>query len=290
MHKRLQLAFITTAVALGFIYFVVPDCLAHRAVCLGLTGEQSTAPFVYRILPTAVIGAFAPATPLDTLWTATLVQMACVGVIMPLLYRWFNQSIEGVYIFGMVWIMAQHYWFVSVGTTLEILFVVLALTLINRTWLWFIPLVALAALNRETGVLVVGIYAAYHGRKQWRETVVLLAIWAGITSLLHVAIGSYPHQLGLLGTLEYNLSTLPDALLANLLLLPLAIAAYMGYKRTTTRLQRFCWVAGVYIAAVVVGGAWNESLRLLLPILPLVLPLMIETKAAQGGETTRLFA
>lgn len=275
MTQYLKLAFITLAVALGFVYFVAPDCLAHRAMCLGLTGEQPTAPFVYRILPTAVIGAFTPVTPVDTLWIATLMQMTCVVVIMPLLHRWLNGSIEGVLIFGVVWLMAQHFWWVSVGTTLEILFVVLALTLINRTWWWLIPIIALAALNRETALLIPGIYFAYHGRREWKRALVLFAVWAGITSLLHLVIGSYPHVLGLRGTLEFNLSTLPDALIANLLLAPLAIAAIYGYKRATRRFKQFAVVSLVYIGAIVIGGALMESQRLILPVLPLLIPLWI---------------
>jgi len=84
-------------------------------------------------LPNAVIGAFSPATPVDTLWIATIVQMACVVVIMPLLYCWLNQSIEGVLIFGVVWVLAMHFWWVSVGTTLEILFVVLTLNILKSS-------------------------------------------------------------------------------------------------------------------------------------------------------------
>jgi len=275
VNQYLKLTFITLAVALGFLYFVAPDCLAHRAMCLGLTGEPPTAPFVYRILPTAIIGAFTPATPIDTLWIATLVQMAWVVVIMPLLYRWLNGSIEGVLIFGVVWVLAMHFWWVSVGTTLEILFVALALTLINRTWWWLIPITALATLNRETALLIPGIYFAYHGNREWKRSLVLFIVWAGITSLLHFVIPYAPHQLGLVGTIEYNLSTLPDALIANLLLLPLAIAAVIGYKHATRRFKRFAVVSLVYIGAIVIGGAWMESNRLILPVLPLLIPLWI---------------
>lgn len=279
MRKTFYLAFMAIAVSLGFVYFVIPQCLANRAACFG-NGEL-VAPFVYRILP-SILKPLYGTSPEGGLWVDTLAQISMTFVIIPLLYRWLRQSltedktIHGISLFVVVWILALHYWFRSVNTTLEILFIVITLNLLNRTWLWLIPITTLASLNRETALLIPAIYIAYHGRKMWCESSVLLTVWVGITSLLHIVIGSFPHELGLLGTLQYNLGNLPDALIANLLLIPLAIMVVMGYNRATRPFKRFMWIALVYIAAVAVGGSWMESERLLLPVLPLVLTMMLK--------------
>lgn len=138
----------------------------------------------------------------------------------------------------------------------------------------YAALVALLSLNRETGGVLVALYVAWF-LHDWRRQAVrlflLTLVWASVQIALHLSLGSAPHQLGLAGTLAYNLNTLADAFFANLLLLPLVILTALNYSRLTPLLKRLLWVAGLYILAILVGGAWNESQRLILPVLPLVL-------------------
>ena len=282
MANRLIVLFCGIAIALGFLYYPLPDCLHHITVCYSDGTQTPLAPAVYRLLPDVLYRVLAShGGALETFYVATLAQMA-MGLVSPfLLYQWLIQwgkpasALIGVMLFTTVWIMALHYWFLSLGSTLEILFILIALNLFKRTELWFIPLVALAALNRETALLIPCIYLAYHGRGTWRKFVVLVLVWASVTALIHIGIGAYPHVLGLLGTFEWNISQLPNGILANLLLMPLAIVAIMGYKRTTSRFKRLAWVAAVYIGAMLVGGSWDEFQRLILPVLPLLLPTLI---------------
>lgn len=278
MSNRLTLAFLTIAVSLGFLYFVAPACVLNQTSCFG-DPTRSIAPSVYRLLQPAIEKAVASnATSEGLLLADTVLQMAIVAVVLPLLYAWLKRwgsadnAIRGVFVFAIVWILAQHYWFRSVSTSLEILFVVATLVFISRGWLWIAVIVILASLNRETGLVIAGLYAAYHWREKPRESIALILIWAGVTAAIHVMIGSYPHVLGLEGTLHYNLEFLPDAVIANLLLIPLAVAMIMGYWNAPPRLQRFVGVSLVYIVAVIVGGSWGESQRLILPILPAILP------------------
>lgn len=149
------------------------------------------------------------------------------------------------------------------------------------TFLLYALLTALASLNRETSLLLPILYFAYHGRSKWRESAVLLAIWVIITTLLHVVIGSYPHQLGLLGTWEYNLGNVSEAVVANLLLLPLAWLAVASYKESPPILKRFFWVGAIYILAIIVGGSWMESQRLVLPILPIYICMIVHKESRQ---------
>jgi len=282
MANRLIVLFCGIAIALGFLYYPLPDCLQHITVCYSDGTQTTLAPAVYRLLPDALYRVLAPhGGALVTFYVATLAQMA-MGLVSPfLLYQWLTQwgkpatALIGVMLFTIVWVMALHYWFLSTGCTLEILFILIALNLLKRTGLWFVPLVALAALNRETSLLIPCIYFAYHGHGAWRKFVALVLVWASVTALIHIGIGALPHVLGLRGTFEWNISQLPNALLANLLLLPLAVMTIMGYKRTTSRFKRLAWVAVVYIAAMTVGGSWDEFQRLILPVLPLLLPTLI---------------
>lgn len=292
--KNPLLLFITIALATAFLLFVVPDCLRmHPAACLGTPGEAPLAPGVYRLLHPALDNLFAPnAKPITLLWVDLFLQAVCVALTVPLLHtwlrRWLNpdRALLGVMIFGVVYLMAYHYYYRSISTALEILFVVTALCLLNRSWLWLIPLLILASLNRETSLLLPILYAAWHGRVKWREAGALLLIWGAITAGIHLVIGSFPHQLGLVGTLEYNLGNLPDALIANLLLLPLAWLVVAGYRAADVRLKRFVWVVAVYVLAIAVGGALNETQRLILPVLPLLIPVMLQERLNPSVSTT----
>ena len=136
-------------------------------------------------------------------------------------------------------------------------------------------LTALASTNRETSLLLVFLYAAHYGRQSLKPSLLLLAIWALVTASIHLAVGPYLHMLGLENTLLYNLSNLPDTLISNLPLLPLAWLAVAGYRGAPSVLQRLAWVALGYMVAIAVGASWSEVQRLCLPLLPLILPLIV---------------
>lgn len=291
MSNRLTLAFLIIAVSLGFLYFVAPVCAQNPVTCFG-NPQTATAPGVYRLLQPAIENLLAPqATKAELLLADTWLQMVIVALALPALFTWLRRwgsaeaAIQGVFVFAVVWILAQHYWYRSLNASLEILFMVGALILIERGWLWIAVLMVLASFNRETGILLASLYAAYYWREKTRESIALVLIWTVITAGIHIVIGTYPHMLGLSGTLFYNLNNLPDAVIANLLLAPLVIATALGYRHAPTRLQRLTLVSLVYVAAVFVGGAWGESQRLLLPVLPLVLPVMVSNWCISEKKT-----
>lgn len=140
--------------------------------------------------------------------------------------------------------------------------------------LLYATLVALAATNRETSLVLVFCYLAYYPTR-WRQAAFLALVWGTVTLAIHVGQGSAEHMLGLMGTFQYNLNTLPDALFTNVLLIPLWIAAGIGYRRATGVLKRLAWVALLYMAAIVIGGAWSEMQRLALPVVILIIPLIV---------------
>jgi hypothetical protein len=116
---------------------------------------------------------------------------------------------------------------------------------------------------------------------------VLGALWAGITAMLHITLGTAPHVLGLTGTLQANMDNLPQALIVNGILLPLWIMAAMGYRKSPMMLKGLGWVAAAYLVAAFVGGLWGEMARLSLPTIPLILPLLVAEKPIQDRLVIR---
>ena len=147
-------------------------------------------------------------------------------------------------------------------------------------------LVAIAALNRETAIVLVLAYVAFSPGR-WKRWGILALIYAGITAGLHIGLGAAPHVLGFAGTLEYNLSTFSNALFVNLMILPLWILAALGYRRAPTLLKRLCWIALLYGGSVIVAAAWEES-RLMMIMFPLVLPVVISTHRLSVPKTTKI--
>lgn len=289
-QRWLILVFIVIVLSVGFFKIAVPNCLLYRAGCLGYPVTPSppaTAPGKFRILWTTLESWIAPTVAQSDpsiLLVDTLLMVVCISITIPALYIWLkrwcdpDRALLGVMLFGVLYLMAFSWFFRGGGVPIEVALVCLGLALINRSWLWFIPLVILGALNRETSLILPAIYAAYHWREKWKEAAVLVSTWVVITAGLHIILGGAVHQTGgLAGTYLYNLSTLPNAFVSNLLFVPLAIGVMMSYRTAPPIFKRFIWVAMAYLAAIVVGGAWEEANRLLLPVIPLILPMLFST-------------
>jgi hypothetical protein len=138
----------------------------------------------------------------------------------------------------------------------------------------YAALVIIASLNRETGLLLVFLHAAYFPAR-WLQTALLAAVWGMVTLAIHLALGNADHVLGLVGTLQYNLDTLPDVIFANAPLIPLLLLVLMSYRHASNRAKRLLWITLGYVAAILVGGAWSETQRLILPVIPLIIPLIV---------------
>lgn len=303
MNRRiLILSFIILALIVGFFQIAVPICLHERAGCLGYPVTPPpplTAPGKYRILWPAIETLIAPTvgqSDPNILLVDTLLEVVCIVITIPALYawlkRWMNvdRTMIGVIVFATINLVAYHWFFRGGGIPIEAALVCLALAWINRSWWLFIPLVVIGALNRETSLVIPAIYVAYHWRANWRQAVVLAVIWATITLALHVILGGAEHQTGgLTGTLEFNLGTLSNVLVTNLIFAPLAIAVVISYRSASPILKRFVWVAVVYLAAIAVGGALEESNRLVLPMLPLIIPLLLSSPASETSPSNSMF-
>lgn len=140
----------------------------------------------------------------------------------------------------------------------------------------FAALVALASLNRETGVVLVLVYAFWQGprlrqRGVWLRLLGFAAIYIGVTVGLRLSLGSAEHTLGLLGTLQTNLTMikLRQAIPRQLGMAPIWILAWMN-RKASPLLARLLWVIPLYGVLYAFGGMWHE-VRLWWLVLPIAL-------------------
>lgn len=276
----------------SYFYIAIPDCLQYRAVCFQ---SQNVAPYKYRILQPALEHLLAPSDTQDTtLFADFILQALLTPVIIVGLWQWLKRwaddtrALIGVLVFTVVNIASYHFYMRAISTTIEIACVVWALVIIgehkavgyvgftHRPFLAICLLVFIASLNRETGLVIGIIYISelIEYRKHIRLIIPVL-IWGITTAAIHIALGTSDHVLGVVGTLEYNWQNIADALFTNALLIPLIIAVAIGYRSSPPTLKCLLWVTALYCGAVIIGGAWNETMRLLLPVLPIALPAVM---------------
>lgn len=277
----------------SYFYIAIPDCLHNRAVCFQ---SQSPAPYRYRILQPALEHLIAPSGEQDaTLFADFILQALLTPVIIIGLWQWLKRwtddtrALIGVLLFTIVNIASYHFYMRAISTTIEIACIVWALVYIDQFWIVAL-LTLIASMNRETGVIFIALYAFYYGKPSW-NVAILGAIFNVVFIIIHLVFGTSDHILGLAGTFQYNLQNLPDAILTNILLLPLVVAVAVAYKSSLPTLKRLLWVAALYCGAIAVAGAWNESLRLILPVLPIALAAVmvkpVEKFAIDGVYPTR---
>lgn len=277
---RLLLVYLILMVSAAYLYIAIPSCLQYD--CFGDVNAASLAPFKYRVLQPLLEGMFSDGSQARLLFVDTVLQAILTAFTLTGLYVWLKRittparATGGVLIFAFAWVCSFAYYFRSLGTSIELGLLVWFLVLIEKRLIGLVALVILASLNRETALLLPFIYFAL----RWREGGIvryslLIIVYVLTTFALHIALGSADHMLGLQGTFEYNLQYLDSGLFAAFLVLPLLAIVVLQYRASSPAYRRLAWVAGGYLAAVLIGGAWNEMLRLSLPALVLTLPIVI---------------
>lgn len=282
-NTRPILLFAILATIGGFYYIALPECMARWSMCFA---SMEPAPYRYRVLQMFLENMVATNGEQHLMILADLViHVVCVTFIYlgleAWLRRWVNQAqlMVGIMLMIVVWMLAYWFYLRTVSTVLELTFVMGAIWF-HRRFAVVVALVILASLNRETGFFVALIWMAFHAdnwrtKPYWLRAGVLWAVFAAVTIVLRVSLGYADHTLGLTGTLQYNLGDLRDTVFINAMLAPIFFMAIAGYRKAPPLLQRLALVAGLYVVAIIVGAAWNESPRLILPIMPLILPVIL---------------
>ena len=143
--------------------------------------------------------------------------------------------------------------------------------------LWLALLVAVAALNRETGVFLVLLYAVARPLNTHRSvtTFAYAAIWLTVFLALRLYAGDDGRYWTADKVFRSNLSQ-PWPAVFNVAALFGVFwwFAAAGFRHAPPFVQRVAMVIPVYIAVIGVWGIWSE-VRLLLPLLPLLLPLAL---------------
>ncbi len=294
------LVFITCG---NFLYSVLPSCNLNREGCYAndqaILDHTAGAPYQYRVLaPYAMSLVTSPANEGAWFSVALVIHAACFAVIYTSLNLWLRRwgsdgaAMAGMVLMALLLAFAFHQYPLSPNSIIELALMCATLVLWKRFWLVAL-MVILASFNRETGVLLVAIYALlnaadYRTRGFYMRTLTLAGLWAVITAGLHITLGAAPHILGIMGTLQRNIDNLPQALIINGILLPLWILAAIGYRRSPVMLKRLGWLAAAYLISAFVGGLWGEMGRLSLPAIPLILPLIVAEKPIQDKLSVSL--
>ncbi len=271
------LAFASLIIIGSYFYLAIPDCIRNYAICFQ---SQAPAPYRYRILqPTLESILASDGSQGNTLLADFMLQALLSPVIIVGLWKWLKRwsddtrALVGVLLFAILSIASYHFYMRGISTTIEIACVVWMLVYIDRFWVVGL-LTIVASINKETAVVLVFLFIAYHGYKPGYTIpryVALMLSFTAIQVAIHIALGASDHVLGLVGTFGYNWQNIGDAIFTNILLLPLVIAVIVAYKSSPSALKRLLWVAVLYVLAIVIGAAWNETMRLLLPVLPIAL-------------------
>jgi len=287
--RRLLVIFAILFTLSAYIYQVIPFCLDHSVTCFAGIGQPTSkpvAPGAYRLLlPELETLAGYDNTKAGLILTG----MKIHGLLIPLIFitfyqwgkRWRVDTIPAVFALGMMFSLAFQFYLYDPGSLIEMLLVLLLLLFHKRFGLCLL-IVAIAALNRETAFFLPFVYYALD-TSRFRRAVALMAVFGVIFAGIRLIVGPAEHMLGnvITGTLAYNLGTLSDGLVVNVVLLPLWIVVAMNYRHSPKVLQHLAWIASAYGIAIAVGAAWDEASRLVMPIIPLLLPIIFGKSAWQ---------
>jgi len=161
---------------------------------------------------------------------------------------------------------------------LEPTFVSLALLCtVRELRLWLALLVVAAALNRETSVFLVLLYAVAKppDRQRVMTTLAYAAIWLTVFIGLRLYAGDASRYWTLAKVFSSNLSQLWQTVF-NVAALFGVVGwfAAAGFRHAPQFVRRVAIVIPAYLAVIAVWGIWRE-VRLLLPLMPLLLPLAL---------------
>ncbi len=270
----------------SFLGSVLTQCTFDPVPCYDLDRQilshTALAPFRYRVLAPTLMSLVAQPEQHGAWFTAgAVVHILAFVIIFTTLYLRLSaevgkaKTVLGLCIMALMLMFAFNRYFLTPTSIIEVALLSLLLVTWRNRWL-ALALIVLASFNRETGLLLVAVYAVLLGKSGIKRSLALLFLWAIITAGLHLALGSAAHVQGFMGTLQINLNHLVHGLFINLVMLPIWILAFVGYRKLHNPLDKwFLMIAVLYMIAVFVGGILDESARMALPAILLVLPLAL---------------
>jgi hypothetical protein len=277
--------------ALDYAFFVGdPTLVARRQIHHGVLAHTATAPDRYRLLapllvegPVRVLQSWmSPELAFDRVYAAFYLtaMTALLWSQFAYLRVWFSdaQALIGVLLVASTLRITIRQHDYAPFSYLEPTFVAVGLLLIlaDRR-VWFGLLVVIAALNRETGIFLVLLFAVTQPatRRNLLTALAYAALWGGV----FVAVrwyGGEAERYWELGRIWRTNISQPGLTLYNLtaFLGVMWLLAALGFRHAPPFVRRAALVVPAYAGAVAVWGLWWE-VRLLMPLLPLILPLAL---------------
>jgi hypothetical protein len=279
--------------ALDYSFFVGdPTLVARRSIHHGVLAHTATAPDRYRLLapvivegPVRVLQQWMPRdVAFDRVYA--VFYLAAMAALLwsqfAYLRIWFSdeQALIGVLLLASTLRITIRQHDYAPFSYLEPTFFAVGLLLIldtRRVWLGL--LIALATFNRETAIFLVLLFAATQSltRRTIQTTVIYLAIWAAVFFGVRLYGGEAERYWELGRIWRTNISQ-PGLTFYNVtaFLGIIWVLAIAGFSRAPEFVRRAALVIPAYAVVVAVWGLWWE-VRLLMPLLPLVLPLALSS-------------
>jgi hypothetical protein len=290
--------------ALDYSFFVGdPTLVSRRSIHQGVLAHTATAPDRYRLLaplmvegPVRVLEQWMPRDlAFDRVYAVFYVtaMTALLWSLFAYLRVWFTdeQALIAVLIVASTLRITIRQHDYAPFSFLEPTFIALGLLLmLDERWLLLGVVVAVAAFNRETGIFLVLLFAAT--RPLNRSNIVMALIYGAVWAAVFVGVrvyGGEAERYWELGRIWRTNLSQPGLTLYNVtaFLGIVWILAIAGYTRAPEFVRRAAIVVPVYAAVVAIWGLWWE-VRLLLPLLPLVLPLALSAIFSPSSAALRV--
>jgi hypothetical protein len=282
---------VSTVTALNYAFLPGEATLAaRRSYQRGILSHSIPAPDRYRFFVPAIVDgpidllqrSMSPDDAFDRTYAVfyVLAVPAFLAALFAYLRVWFTDeaALVGVLFVASTLPIAMRPNEFGPYSFLEPTYISLALLCILRDRrLWLALLVAIAALTRETGVFLVLLYgvAGPLDKRRLIATSAYAAIWLTAFVGLRVYAGDGGRYWTIDKIFMSNLTQPWDALFNVAALLGVFWwFAALGFRQAPPFTRRVAIVIPAYVVVVGVWGIWRE-VRLLLPVVPLVLPLAL---------------
>jgi hypothetical protein len=284
------LALIAAGIALQYTLLIGRPLveLAMRAHGEIIDGTAPS-PYRYRVLVPFTMDALLrvlPGIPARLAFLGAYAGYAAAAVAFSLiaLHAWARRwsrpwpALAAILLVAAIWPVAMRNHFFQPWSLIEPGLVALGLLwILDRRDAALVPLVALATLNRETGIYLGALYLAIRwNERPWARTLLLVAVWAFVFFGLRLVRGEAPHPFSPEFHWRGNLAPGGLARAATnlpLLLGPLVPPAVLGYHLAPAPLRRALLVVIPQVVAAWIFAYWFE-VRLLLPAVTIALPLV----------------
>ena len=237
------------------------------------------APFSWRVLVPFTINLFVPLTDIvGVLWAIAFLSIFLTAAALIALFAWLRLWVNearawiGVGIAALLVPLMYASYVNSANLPLEVILILIVLLMRDRHSGRYAALIVLAALNRETGLYLVVLYALMPDMQaRWllRDLLVFLLTFA-LVNAAFPATWYWGGAFDFLNEPAYLLT----ALAYQAPFVCLFALALRNRKAALPDLRRLWWFVPINYAAFLLFGRWAE-VRLLFPALAVVMPLFV---------------